>query len=190
MKPRAVIATLCLGLAAGPVSATEAAGPYAGQQARAVTSLSAEDVAELMAGRGWGLAKPAEVNGYPGPRHVLDLARELALDDRQTAAVEAIFGKMQTTARETGRAYVAAEHALDAAFRSGRVDAALLADRLAAAGRLRDRLREIHLAAHLETASLLSEHQRRLYQELRGYDSGGGHGHGAGRDGARHRGGH
>ena len=87
---------------------------------------------------------------------------------------------MDKAARETGPAYVAAERALDAAFRSGRVDAAALADRLAEAGRLRDRLREIHLAAHLETAALLTEHQRHLYRQLRGYDSAAGHRHGGG----------
>ena len=45
--------------------------PYAGMQARPVKALSDQQIADLKAGRGMGLALPAELNGYPGPSHVL-----------------------------------------------------------------------------------------------------------------------
>jgi len=180
-----ILAATLIAAAATPATA---AGPYADQQARAVTSLSDADIAELLAGGGWGLAKPAEINGYPGPRHVLDLGRELALDDTQKAAVTAVFARMNGEARRVGAAYVAAERALDRAFRSGRIDGAALAGLVAEAGRLRDRLRQVHLAAHLETTPLLSPEQRRLYRHLRGYDAGAaGAGHGGPHPGAGHR---
>ena len=81
-----------------------AAGPHAGEQNRDITTLTADDVAELMAGGGWGLAKPAELNGYPGPRHVLDLAGELGLDDKQRAAAAAGFASMNAEALLAGAA--------------------------------------------------------------------------------------
>jgi hypothetical protein len=37
-----------------------------------------------------GMAKAAELNGYPGPRHVLDLSPELHLTDAQTKLVRGI----------------------------------------------------------------------------------------------------
>jgi len=149
-----------------------AAGRHAGGEAGAIAGLSAADVAELLAGGGWGLARPAELNGYPGPRHVLDLAGELGLDDKQRAAVAAVFARMNGEARRVGAAYIEAERALDHAFQSGAVDGDVLAKRLGEAGRLRDRLRQIHLAAHLETAPILTPEQRHLYQRLRGHPAG------------------
>ena len=50
--------------------------PYAGMQARAIKALSAEQIADLKAGRGLSLALAAELNGYPGPRHVLELVEQ------------------------------------------------------------------------------------------------------------------
>jgi hypothetical protein len=60
--------------------------PYAGQQDRAIAGLSADEVKAFLDGRGMGLAKPAEVNGYPGPMHVLELADEVEADGRAAAA--------------------------------------------------------------------------------------------------------
>lgn len=51
------------------------ASKYAGQQKRLIKSLSPGDIAELRRGGGWGLAKAAELNGLPGPAHLLDMNR-------------------------------------------------------------------------------------------------------------------
>ena len=48
-------------------------GPYAGMQQRALKALSEDQIADLRAGKGMGLALAAELNGYPGPIHVLEL---------------------------------------------------------------------------------------------------------------------
>lgn len=150
---------------------------YAGQQDRTVSSLSASDVEQLLAGHGWGLAKPAEFNGYPGPRHVLDVASELELTDAQKQRIQAAFETMSKKARELGKAYVEAERALDEAFKSGGVTKQLLQERLEQAQALKARLREAHLAAHLEISPLLTQTQIRKYAQLRGY---GEHGHQSG----------
>lgn len=144
-------------------------GPYAGQDKREVTSLSDTDLVALRAGQGWGLALPAELNGIPGPLHVLELAEKLELSPEQKSSVTNIFDRMRGEAIAAGAAYIAAEAALDEAFRSGSLDRAALAEKLAASAAARARLREAHLAAHLETAPLLNPHQRHVYQFERGY---------------------
>ena len=48
--------------------------PYAGEEAREIRTLSEEDIRQLKNGEGWGLAKAAELNGVPGPAHLLEIA--------------------------------------------------------------------------------------------------------------------
>jgi Spy/CpxP family protein refolding chaperone len=152
--------------------------PYAGQDSRAVSSFSEADIAAIEAGEGWGLALPAELNGWPGPSHVLEMAEALGLEADQKARVAAIYAAMKAEAQVAGGRMIAAERALDAAFASGAIDRASLTLLLAEAGAARAALREVHLAAHLETTPLLTRHQRMLYAQARGY--GGDHtGHGA-----------
>jgi Spy/CpxP family protein refolding chaperone len=157
-----------LGLAFA-VSAASPPAPYAGQQTRSVTSLDDEEVAGLVAGRGMGLAKPAELNGYPGPMHVLELADALKLTSGQRASVQASFDRMAARAKIAGAAFVEAERALDDVFRGGKADAATVAARLADAEKARAEKRMAHIAAHLEITPSLTPEQRRLYAELRGY---------------------
>ena len=71
---------------------------YAGQEKRTIKSLSADDIAQLQQGRGWGLAKAAELNGMPGPVHVLQMKKHIALTAAQEAKVTALFKSMQAKA--------------------------------------------------------------------------------------------
>ncbi|MBF9029374.1 hypothetical protein HKCCE3408_03095 [Rhodobacterales bacterium HKCCE3408] len=155
--------------------------PYAGLDSRGIAALSDEDIADLEAGRGWGLALPAELNGYPGPTHVLELADDLDLSTEQRAEIEAIFAAMNSRARELGAELIAAETALDAAFAEGEIDVDRLTAMTAEAARIEGELRAVHLAAHLEVTPLLTRHQRVIYAQSRGYGDashgGGEHGH-------------
>jgi Spy/CpxP family protein refolding chaperone len=148
------------------------AQPYAGHQARAVASLSPDELTGFLEGRGMGLAKAAELNGYPGPMHLLELERELGLTADQRRNVELALQRMKAKAVDLGRRYVEAERALDAAFRSGTADPAIIAARVAEANRLLGEVRLSHLAAHLEVTPLLTPEQRARYGELRGYRDG------------------
>ena len=172
-----ILSTLaCIALATPALAET---APYAGQDRRAVSSFSEADQEALLSGDGWGLAKPAELNGWPGPRHILDLAEDLDLTSEQETAVQAIFDAMNAKARTLGETLIEAEAALDAAFESGDIDTESLDSLLAEAERVRADLRAVHLAAHLEATPVLTRHQRMTYAKLRGYDTGGGHdGHG------------
>jgi hypothetical protein len=77
----AVLALAALLLTPPGLAADKPAAPYAGQQARAIKSFSDDDIAALRKGEGAGMAKVAELNGYPGPAHVLQLANQLGLTD-------------------------------------------------------------------------------------------------------------
>jgi hypothetical protein len=72
-----------------------AESPYQGMQSRTVKALSEQQVADLNEGRGMGLALAAELNGYPGPSHVLELADKLELKPDQISAVRSLFESMK-----------------------------------------------------------------------------------------------
>ncbi|GIT93374.1 hypothetical protein JANAI62_37910 [Jannaschia pagri] len=142
---------------------------YAGEETRLIKSLSEQDLVEIAQGGGWGLARAAELNGVPGPTHLLELSEAIGLDEDQLAAVEAIRTQMQTDAITAGERFVAAEEALDAAFQQGAPDAETLERLVMEAGEARAALRLVHLNAHLLTLPLLTDAQVRRYSVLRGY---------------------
>jgi len=68
---------------------------YTGEVDRVIKSLSAKDIEDLMLGNGMGLAKAAELNGYPGPKHVLEMQEQLFLETEQLTSIEEIFEGMK-----------------------------------------------------------------------------------------------
>jgi len=189
MRPRrlplaALAALLSLVAAAGAASTQPS--PYAGWQGREIKALSEREVADLLAGRGMGMALPAELNRYPGPAHVLELRDRLGLAPDQEAAVRAAFARMEAEAKRLGAELVERERALDRAFAEGSITPDGLRAMTAAIGDLQGRLRAVHLAAHVETRAALTDAQVRAYDALRGYSRaqgaperhGAAHGHG------------
>lgn len=170
MKPHSW--TLLLSLVAATAVTARDPSPYVGQQTREIAALSAEQVQSLLAGKGMGYAKAAELNAYPGPAHVLELAAELQLSADQRAQTQAIFERMDTAAKALGAELVAAERALDGAFRSQQIGAAKLQRLTTLLGRLQGELRNVHLHAHLEQTEILSQQQIDSYVRLRGYAHG------------------
>lgn len=146
-----------------------AAGAYSGLEKRDIKALSAEDVEALLAGQGMGLALSAELNHFPGPKHVLELAEKLDLSAGQTAKIEAARAAMTSRAILLGKQIVDQERDLDRRFASGRINASDLRRLTGSIARLQGELRAAHLLAHLEVRALLSAHQTMLYDELRGY---------------------
>jgi uncharacterized protein (DUF305 family)/Spy/CpxP family protein refolding chaperone len=154
-----------------------AASPYVAQLDSPVRGLSAQEVDDLRAGRGMGFARMAELNNYPGPRHVLDLQEELKLSAEQQASIEAIFSAMQTEAQALGEQILTQEEQLSAAFVSGVVDEATLQQQVMTLAELYGQLRMTHLRAHLQVTPLLTPEQITTYNQLRGYTGNGGHDH-------------
>lgn len=167
MTLRILLVAAVAALIAPPVLAADI--PYSGQQARPIKALSDDDLAALRNGEGMGMAKAAELNLYPGPRHVLDLARQLELTDAQRRDVQAVFDRMSAAAKPLGGELIEQERALDRLFATGDIAPDRLAAATAAIALLQGRLRAVHLSAHLETRALLSAGQIARYAQLRGY---------------------
>jgi hypothetical protein len=149
--------------------------PYAGMQARPIKALSEQQVADLSSGRGMGLALAAELNGYPGPSHTLELAYKLALSPDQRDRIQALFVSMKAEAQPLGARLIAQEAELDHLFASRSITPDNLKAATAAIAVTQGGLRETHLKYHLRTADILSTEQMRRYAELRGYAGGGDH---------------
>jgi hypothetical protein len=148
-----------------------AQSPYAGMQTRSIKALSEQQITDLRAGRGMGLALPAELNGYPGPIHVLELSDKLGLSAEQKARIEGLFEAMKAEAMPLGEKLVAQEAALDQHFASHSITAESLKAATAEIGMTQAELRETHLKYHLRTAKVLSGEQMLRYSRLRGYAS-------------------
>jgi Spy/CpxP family protein refolding chaperone len=177
MKGLAVATTLALALAASAAPAQHQ--PYAGLEARPVKALSSEQIADLKAGKGMGLALAAELNGYPGPAHLLELADQLALTSAQRARIDAMYRAMKDETIPLGERLIAEETELDRHFAARTITEASLVSSTRAIGATQAALRAAHLKYHLQTVALLSPEQISRYNELRGYGGAaqpGGHG--------------
>lgn len=155
-------------LAHAKASSSEAQ-PSAGEQTGVVKSLSDDDARALRSGAGMGLARPAELNHYPGPKHVIDLASELELSEQQLAATRSAFETMREDAVRLGNEIVAEEEALDQLFASGSASDEAVAKATAAIAALQGRLRATHLRAHLRMREIMKPEQIAKYDTLRGY---------------------
>lgn len=173
MRRSAVALILAIGIVTslGATMQQHQHSPYAGHESSEIPALTPEELAQLRAGDGMGFAKAAELNHYPGPRHVLDLASELQLSDEQRQRTQEIFDAMQAQARDLGERIIEAERELDMRFKHGHIDPQALADATTAIGTLYGELRFTHLTAHLGVADLLDAEQVAAYDRLRGYEA-------------------
>ncbi|MCA6115572.1 hypothetical protein J6524_11805 [Bradyrhizobium sp. WSM 1738] len=154
------------------VTSVHAQTPYAGMQSRSIKALSDQQIADLNAGRGMGLALAAELNGYPGPLHVLELADKLELSADQRASMQRLFDSMKAEAMPLGAKLIEQEAELDRQFATRTVTPESLKTSTAAVAVTQGMLRETHLKYHLSTGGILTPSQMTKYAELRGYGSG------------------
>jgi len=152
--------------------------PYAGQETRRIKALSQKDIDGLLAGSGTpfgGLAKPAELNGYPGPRHVLDAieAGEFEVTTEQKKEIEKLYAGMKSQAVALGEQIIAMEQDIDDAFSGGTMTESYLQEKITESAELYGQLRIVHLKHHFPMMDILSPEQVAAYNELRGYTSDG-----------------
>ncbi len=169
MKSRFIIIGVCLFV---PIVlwAEAVRSKYVGEETREIKSLSADDIAELESGGGWGLAKAAELNGVPGPGHILEMQDEIKLSERQKAKVQQLYETMNAEARVLGKELIRLEATLDDSFVKRTITQESLEQLVTDIEKVRGQLRITHLATHLETPKILSSQQIILYNQLRGYN--------------------
>ena len=152
-----------------PVIALAQHQSYAGQQDREIKALSPDEVKQYLSGAGMGYARPAEMNRFPGPMHVLELADRLELTQEQRVRTRALMDAHKAEARAIGAKRVESERVIEALFRAGKVDEAALARGVREAAALEGEYRLSHLETHRRLRTLLTEAQVAHYMHLRGY---------------------
>src|SRR5262249_8156874 len=140
-------------------------------ETRSIKALSEQQISDLKAGRGMGLALPAELNGYPGPQHVLELSDQLGLSVEQKARIQSLFDSMKAEAVPLGERLLEQEAILDQQFANHRMTPERLKVATAAIGVTQGKLQETPLRYHLQTAQILTPDQMQRYSALRGYGS-------------------
>lgn len=145
--------------------------PYSGEELRTIKSLSEKEIEQYLSGAGMGLAKAAELNHYPGPKHVLELADTLGISAEKKRMLEKIYAEMKTAAIDAGKQIVEMEKVLNDAFTADTITLTQLEHVTKEIGALQATLRFVHLRAHIATKSLMTKHQIHLYDQLRGYTS-------------------
>jgi len=142
---------------------------YVGQEHRKIKSLSPDDIDELKKGGGWGLAKAAELNGVPGPAHILEMADKIHLTDKQKKEIQKIYNDMKAEAVELGEQLIRLEMELNDNFAKRTINQELLEKSIQEIENVRANLRVVHLSTHLQTPNILTNEQIILYNNLRGY---------------------
>ena len=142
---------------------------YTGEVDRVIKSLSANDIKDLTLGNGMGLAKAAELNGYPGPKHVLEMQEELLLEKEQLTSIKLIFEEMKSQAKSQGQILISLEKELNDYFSDTTITNDTLKTTSKKIAEAKSNLRYIHLSAHIKTTEVLSKSQIKKYNQLRGY---------------------
>jgi hypothetical protein len=163
--------SFCNALKVMAASEPEYKSNYIGQETREIKSLSELDIEELKNGRGWGLAKAAELNGVPGPKHLLEMKDEIGLNLEQIEQIEILYQTMEKQAIPLGSKLIALESKLNNHFANGTINEKLLRELLEKIAQVYEQLRYVHLSAHLKTPDILTAEQIDLYNKLRGYSS-------------------
>lgn len=143
--------------------------PYQNQVDQPIKALSAQDIDGYLNGRGMGLAKPAELNGYPGPMHVLEVEKELHLTIDQKTRMQQTYEGMHSQAVALGKQIIEQEKSLNGLFANHKASPTELQTSVATLALLQGQLRLTHLEAHLKTKEILSPEQVDQYNKLRGY---------------------
>ena len=155
----------------GPTWAQQHGGhpPGSAGQGHKVAALSCAEQFEAVVREGYafGMAFAADRNGYPGPRHILELKTELRLTADQEAKVAALLHAMLGESRPKGVRLLEAERRLERLYADGVADEANVRAAVAEVERARSELRLVHLLTHLRTRDLLTREQRDAYHKIR-----------------------
>jgi len=134
-----------------------------------IKTLTSEQIKNYLNGEGMGLAKTAELNHFPGPKHVLDLAKELKLSQTQIDSTKKIFDLMKENAIYLGKIIIEKEKQLDQLFSSGTADEVSVKKLVTEIAKFQGELRFTHLNAHIQQKDILTSEQILTYESMRWY---------------------
>jgi len=154
------------------VKATPTPSAYVSLLDSEIRGLDQDTIEGYLTGKGLGQALPAELNGYPGPRHTIDMAEEMELTDEQLAQVQALFDDMQSAVLPLGEKYLESVAELELAFREGTITDEYLQSQLENITGIEAQMRYVHLSTHLATIDILNHDQIMEYNMMRGYGDG------------------
>lgn len=133
-----------------------------------LSGVSEQEKEALLKGGGLGAGMIAMMNGYPGPKHVLEMGDELELTDAQRESIGTIYGKVKAESVKYGTELVEKDEALAAMFTSGSVDTGDVEKLAREIGELQGRVRAEHLNAHVKTYDALTPAQREKLSSMQG----------------------
>lgn len=116
------------------------------------------------------MALYAEINGYPGPKHALEMKDELGLTKEQIKKTESLINDINVSATVKGQDVIEAEEDLNRSFATEKITERTLRTKLEKIGKLRAELKFMHLQAHLKMKQILSPNQIARYKELRAHE--------------------
>lgn len=148
---------------------------YAGMEHREIKALSRDEINSYLNGEGMGYALAAELNQYPGPKHVLELANDLSLTLEQEQKTRNVYDDMHENAVGLGKELVQLESELDRMFQEGSINSSGLHAKLQEISSIQGQIRFAHLNAHLQMKEILTSDQIGKYQQMRGYHHTGHH---------------
>jgi len=169
MKFALILSIALLSISCTESIKTHAQSEYSGQEKRKIKSLSEDDIKQLESGKGWGFAKAAELNGMPGPIHLIELKDKIELTASQIGRIEALYSEMKKDAVPLGKRLVQLERKLDSDFSTKTITPESLESQLEEIGNVTAKLRHVHLSTQLKTPKILTEAQIKKYNQLRGY---------------------
>jgi Spy/CpxP family protein refolding chaperone len=155
-------------LVCGSAGNAQETSTHSGQATPEIKSLSASEIQGYLEGREMGQAKEAELNGYPAPAHVLELAAQLQLTPQQRAKAEHLTRSMKTAAR-LGYWLVEADRRLNVLFAKAEADDEKITSLVRRIGGLEAEIRLVHLRAHIDMRKVLTADQIKKYEQERGY---------------------
>jgi hypothetical protein len=168
MKAYSVYAVMMI---LGSVCRAEEGSNHATEPTPQIKALSDSQISGYLEGNGMGVAKVAELNGYPGPDHVLELATQLGLNAHQRGTAERLKRSMKKAAR-LGYWLVRDERRLDSLFAEGQADDEKITPLVQRIGSLEAEIRLVHLRAHIEMRRALTSDQIKKYEQERGHSVG------------------
>ena len=162
----------CLPAAASDPAEAARSAAHAAEAAREGTGIPAlpeKQIAAYLDGRAMWMASVAELNHYPGPRQVLELAAKLKLTAEQQQATINLYDEMRPEAIRLGKQLVEQEQRLNRIFAWGQASRENIEQIVTDIGVLQARLRLTHLLAHIRARELLTEDQIKRYDDLQDY---------------------